>query len=80
MLLFDPAASIAMNSKNKSLISTQELGIEFYRHRFFPEKLQEKRKEIELLITGYNLGVNHIKMHPQSEWKQVLMEIGVPEN
>ena len=76
----DPAASIAMNSKNKSLISTQELGIEFIATAFSRKALQEKRKEIELLITGYNLGVNHIKMHPQSEWKQVLMEIGVPEN
>ena len=72
----DPAASIAMNSKNKSLISTQELGIEFIATAFSRKALQEKRKEIELLITGYNLGVNHIKMHPQSEWKQVLMEIG----
>lgn len=57
----DPAASIAMNSKNKSLISTQELGIEFIATAFSRKALQEKRKEIELLITGYNLGVNHIK-------------------
>ena len=40
----------------------------------------EKREEIELLITGYNLGVDYIKMHPQKEWEQVLIEIGVPEN
>ena len=45
------------------------------------DKIQnEKRKEIELLITGYNLGVDYIKMHPQKEWEQVLIEIGVPEN
>ena len=31
-------------------------------------------------ITGYNLGVDYIKMHPQKEWEQVLIEIGVPEN
>ena len=57
----DPAASIAMNARHRSLIS-------------------EKRREIELLITGYNLGIDYIKMHPQKEWKQVLIDIGVPEN
>ncbi len=46
-----------------------------------PEKaINEKRKEIELLITGYNLGIDYIKMHPQKNGKQVLIEIGVPEN
>ena len=57
----DPAASIAMNARHRSLIN-------------------EKRREIELLITGYNLGIDYIKMHPQKEWKQVLIDIGVPEN
>ena len=76
----DPAASIAMNSQHRSLVSTQELGIDFTATAFSRKALNEKRKEIELLITGYNLGVDYIKMHPQKEWEQVLIEIGVPEN
>ena len=76
----DPAASIAMNARHRSLISTQELGIDFTVTAFSREAINEKRREIELLITGYNLGINYIKMHPQKEWKQVLIEIGVPEN
>ena len=40
----DPAASIAMNSKNKSLISTQELGIEFIATAF-PEKLSKRNEK-----------------------------------
>lgn len=76
----DPAASIAMNSKHRSLVSTQELGIDFTATAFSRKALNEKREEIELLITGYNLGVDYIKMHPQKEWEQVLIEIGVPEN
>ena len=76
----DPAASIAMNARHLSLISTQELGIDFTVTAFSREAINEKRREIELLITGYNLGIDYIKMHPQKEWKQVLIEIGVPEN
>ena len=76
----DPAASIAMNARHRSLISTQELGIDFTVTAFSREANNEKRREIELLITGYNLGIDYIKMHPQKEWKQVLIEIGVPEN
>ncbi len=75
-----PAASIAMNARHRSLISTQELGIDFTVTAFSREAINEKRREIELLITGYNLGIDYIKMHPQKEWKQVLIEIGVPEN
>lgn len=76
----DPAASIAMNARHRSLISTQELGIDFTTTAFSRKAINEKRREIELLITGYNLGIDYIKMHPQKEWKQVLMKIGVPEN
>lgn len=76
----DPAASIAMNARHRSLISTQELGIDFTVTAFSREAINEKRREIELLITGYNLGIDYIKMHPQKEWKQVLIDIGVPEN
>ena len=76
----DPAASIAMNARHRSLISTQELGIDFTVTASSREAINEKRREIELLITGYNLGIDYIKMHSQKEWKQVLIEIGVPEN
>lgn len=76
----DPAASIAMNARHRSLISTQELGIDFTVTAFSREAINEKRREIELLITGYNLGIDYIKMHSQKEWKQVLIEISVPEN
>ena len=76
----DPAASIAMNARHRSLISTQELEIDFTVTAFSREAINEKRREIELLITGYNLGIDYIKMHSQKEWKQVLIEIGVPEN
>ena len=76
----DPAASIAMNARHRSLISTQELGIDFTVTAVSREAVNEKRREIEVLITGYNLGIDYIKMHPQKEWKQVLIEIGVPEN
>ena len=76
----DPAASIAMNARHRSLISTQELGIDFTVTAFSREAINEKRREIELLITGYNLGIDYINMHPQKEWKQVLIDIGVPEN
>ena len=69
-----------MNARHRSLISTQELGIDFTVTAFSREAINEKRREIELLITGYNLGIDYIKMHSQKEWKQVLIEIGVPEN
>lgn len=76
----DPVASIAMDALHRSLISTQELGIDFSVTAFSGEALNDKRQEIELLITGYNRGVDYINTHPQKEWKQVLMKIGVPEN
>ena len=47
-----------MNSQHRSLVSTQELGIDFTATAFSRKALNEKRKEIELLITGYNLGVD----------------------
>ena len=76
----EPYASIAMKGGNKSLISTQELGINFIGTAFSRKSLSEKRREIELLITGYNVGVEYIQRHPQKEWEQVLVELGVPEN
>ncbi len=76
----DPAASLAMDNGHRSLVSTRELDIDFTVTAFSLKALNEKRREIELLITGYNLGVGYIKTHPQKEWEQVLVEIGVPKN
>lgn len=76
----DPLASIAMNNGNKSLISTQELGINFTGTAFSRKALKEKSEEIKLLITGYNLAVEYMQTHSQKEWKQLLTnEFGVPE-
>lgn len=76
----DPAAAIAMSGHHRSLISTQELGIEFTVTAFSQKALKEKRKEIELLIIGYNLGTDYLKTHPQKDYKQVLTAMGIPEN
>ncbi|MEY8707421.1 MetQ/NlpA family ABC transporter substrate-binding protein [Bacteroides faecichinchillae] len=76
----DPAASLAMDNGHRSLVSTRELDIDFTVTAFSLKALNEKRREIKLLITGYNLGVGYIKTHPQKEWEQVLVEIGVPKN
>lgn len=76
----DPFASIAMNSGHKSLISNQELDISFTCTIFSLKALKEKSIEIDLLIKGYNLGVEYLCTHPLNEWKQLLIEeIGVPE-
>lgn len=76
----DPFASIAMSSGHKSLISTQELGISLTCTAFSLKATQHKSEEIKRLITGYNLGVAYIQLHPQKEWKQLLTEeTGVPE-
>lgn len=76
----DPFASIAMNSGHRSLVSTYELGINFTGTAFSEKALTEKKQEINLLIQGYNLGVEYIRSHPQGELKQQLIEFGIPEN
>lgn len=76
----DPFASIAMNNGHRSLVSTRELGINFTGTAFSEKALTEKKEEIKLLVQGYNLGVEYIRLHPQKEWQQQLMELGVPES
>lgn len=76
----DPFASIAMNSGHRSLVSTRELGIDFTGTAFSQKARSEKKEEIIRLIQGYNLGVKYIQSHPQKEWKQLLIELGVPES
>lgn len=76
----DPWASIAMSSGHKSLISTQELGVNLTATAFSEKALNEKSEEIGRLITAYNLAVEYMQIHPQKEWKQILIEeFGVPE-
>lgn len=79
-ILPDPFATIAMRNGHHSLITTKDLGISVTGTIFGKKALTGKRREIEVLIRGYNLGVEYIKNHPQSEWKEILVEdAGVPE-
>lgn len=79
-ILPDPFATIAMRNGHNSLITTKELGISVTGTMCTRKALNEKRKEIEVLIRGYNLGVEYLKKYPRSEWKQILIEdAGVPE-
>lgn len=75
----EPMASIAMSTQHHSLISTRELGIDFTATAFSQKAIDDKKEEIRLLIAGYNLGIDYIKMHPQKELNQVLIDMGVPE-
>lgn len=76
----DPFATMAMRNGHNSLITTKDLGISVTGTIFSKKALTDKRREIEVLIRGYNLGVEYIKKHPQSEWKNILVEdAGVPE-
>ena len=77
----DPSATIAMKSGNKSLISTRELGIHITGTAFTEMALKEKRKEIAVLIEGYNLGVKRIQACSSKELNAWLTEeIGIPES
>ena len=76
----DPFASIAMNKGHKSLISTQELGINFTGTAFNKKALIERSSEIKCLIEGYNLGIEYLQTHSQKDYAPTLIEMGVPEN
>lgn len=76
----DPFATIAMRNGHNSIITTQDLDISVTGTVFSRKALTDKRREIEVLIKGYNLGVEYINTHPQNEWKDILIEdAGVPE-
>jgi NitT/TauT family transport system substrate-binding protein len=69
-----------MSNGHKSLTSTSELNISVTGTVFSAKALKEKKKEIELLIKGYNLGVDYIQNHPTDSLKEILIEeIGIPE-
>lgn len=76
----DPYASIAMSNGHRSLVSTQELRVNFTGTAFSEKAIMKKKEAIKLLVQGYNLGVEYIRSHPQKEWAQQLIELGVPEN
>lgn len=76
----DPFATIAMQNGHHSLVTTQDLGISVTGTVFSQKALAGKRREIETLMRGYNLGVEYIKKHPRIEWQHILIEdAGVPE-
>ena len=76
----DPFASIAMYKGHKSLISTQELGINSTGTAFNKKALIERSSEIKCLIEGYNLGIEYLQTHSQKDYAPALIEMGVPEN
>lgn len=79
-ILPDPFATIAIQNGHRSLITTKDLSISVTGTIFNQQALDNKRREIEVLIRGYNLGVEYIKTHPRSQWKDILVEdAGVPE-
>lgn len=76
----DPFATIAVQNGHHSIITTQDLGISVTGTIFSEKALKEKRKEIEVLVIGYNYAVEYIRETPQSEWGHILTEdAGVPE-
>ena len=76
----EPMATAAMRSGHKTLISTQELKINLLITAFSTKTIADKPEGIRKLITGYNLGIDYIAKHPQKEIKQILIEMGIPEN
>lgn len=79
-VLPDPFATIALNNGHHSLITSKDLGISITGTIFTQNALEEKSKEIEILIIGYNEGVKYIKNHALSEWSSILIEdVGIPE-
>lgn len=76
----DPFAAIAIQNGHHSLITTQDLGISVTGTVFTEKALNEKRREIEVLIKGYNQAVEYINRTAPTEWAEVLVkDAGVPE-
>lgn len=79
-ILPDPFATTAMRNGHNSLTTTKETGISVTGTLFSQKALSEKRREVEVLLKGYNLGVTYMKEHSRNDWKRVLTEeIGMPE-
>lgn len=76
----EPMATAAMRSGHKTLISTQELKINLLVTAFSAKAIADKAEGIKRLVTGYNLGIDYIAKHPQKEIKQILIDMGIPDN
>jgi NitT/TauT family transport system substrate-binding protein len=77
----DPYATIAMNSGSHSLITTEDLNIHQYTTIFSRESLKKKAESVKALLKGYNLAIDYLAKHPQSDWAGVLTnQLKVPEN
>ncbi len=80
-VLPDPFASIAINNGHHSLMTTKDLDISITGTLFSQKAIEEKAKEIEILIMGYNEAVDYIKKQPLTDWGNILIEdAGVPEH
>ncbi|NMA74803.1 MAG: ABC transporter substrate-binding protein [Bacteroidales bacterium] len=80
-VLPDPFASIAINNGHHSLMTTKDLDISITGTLFSQKAIEEKAKEIEILIMGYNEAVDYIKKQPLTDWRNILIEdAGVPEH
>lgn len=80
-VLPDPFASIALNNGHHTLITTKDLGINITGTLFSQKAIEEKAREIEILIMGYNKAVEYIKKRPLIDWSSILVEdAGVPES
>lgn len=80
-ILPDPFATIAMRNGHNALTNNKKSEISVTGTIFNPHALKEKRREIEVLLKGYNFGVAYMKAHPRNEWKSALTEdIGMSES
>lgn len=79
-VLPDPFASIALNNGHHSIITTKDLGISITGTMFTQKAIDNKAKEIEVLILGYNAAIQYMKEQPLSVWGHILtQDAGVPE-
>lgn len=75
----DPFATIAKSNGHTSLVTTKDLNISVTGTMFTGKALQEKSREIEVLIKGYNQAIDYIKEHPVGDWSKILIEdTGLP--
>ncbi len=79
-VLPDPFASIALNNGHHAIITTKDLGISITGTMFTQNAIENKAKEIEVLILGYNAAIQYMKEQPLSTWGHILtQDAGVPE-
>jgi NitT/TauT family transport system substrate-binding protein len=78
-VLPDPFATIARANGHPALTTTREAGISVTGTMFTEQALRNKRKAVEKIVQGYNLGVSYIRTHPLSDWSDILVQdAGVP--